>query len=318
MAILTSKNTTPATGAVAIYNLKQFLKTAGWTVQASGDGLAAYGAASDVITTGAAGAGGFGQVKAWFRIRMPGSTREFCIQAGNATTNIRVKYSVAGFTGGTPSATNAPTATDEIVIPNLAGGTDAAPTGANFIGTINKVSYWADNASPYGWGMVGWSAVSATTFGFMLEAMAPGTYNAADTDPYVFQSYPNSANFGAFASFSSSAGNTNYGWLAAPGTASSFVAIPFYSYGGTTYNIPVNAQAPVNPFNGKDDTLPTPFIRDAVVAAPGGYKGTGVYTRLLITNRANLTTLSVSTTADRIVFGGISIPWGTDGVTPIP
>jgi hypothetical protein len=58
------------------------------------------------------------------------SGQEWCIQivSLSGTNQCRVKHSPAdGFTGGTPSATEVPSAADESVI--LGGGSDAAPTG---------------------------------------------------------------------------------------------------------------------------------------------------------------------------------------------
>lgn len=69
---------------------------------------------------------------AWWVIESP-SGQSWCIQVINlaasvSTATFRVKHSRgAGFTGGTPSATQVPSAADEAVI--RGGGTDAIPTG---------------------------------------------------------------------------------------------------------------------------------------------------------------------------------------------
>ncbi len=115
------------------YDIKTELVASGWTVEASGDGLALYGASSDVITVRGDGAGGVNTL-AWVRLSNPDG-REICGQAIDGFTaafdtavRIRWKYSFAGgFTGGTPSATQVPSATDEGVF--AGSGTDAAPAG---------------------------------------------------------------------------------------------------------------------------------------------------------------------------------------------
>jgi hypothetical protein len=316
MAIVTSKNTQPTTVGIVVYNLKQFLVgSAAWTVIASGDGLAAYGAASDIITTGAVGAGGFGQVKAWIRIRMPGTTREWIIQAGTAATNLRIKYSALGFLGGAPSAVQPPTAVDEQIV--LAGGTDAAPTGTNFVGTLNRVSMWADNASPYGFGIHGWSGAGANTFAWVIEAMQAGTYAPTDVDPYINLIYANSSQFGAWGTTGLATNTVNLGWLAKGLGGAGWVGFAGYGYTDSSGVLGVTTFYAVNPCNAKDDTLPIMFGRNSVQVAPTGYKGIGQYIRSTPTSRANLSTQTVNTALDRIVFGLWTVPWGTDGVAPL-
>lgn len=119
----------------AFYDVKEALKTAGWTVASSGDGLAAFSAVGDVIVVRGDGAGGVND-RAWVRlVPHAGSTFEIILQAiagftAASITVITQRWKVsaaAGFTGGAPNATTAPSATDEFEI--YGGGTDAAPTG---------------------------------------------------------------------------------------------------------------------------------------------------------------------------------------------
>lgn len=123
----------PATGAVAMYVLLAHLEANGWVVQQDSDGTT-YSAGGTQLTSGAAGANGFGNNSAWFVVREPvasGGVREFCVQKSDAGSNakFRIKRSPAvKFTGGTPNPTRVPSATDEVVM--LGGGTDAAPTYA--------------------------------------------------------------------------------------------------------------------------------------------------------------------------------------------
>jgi hypothetical protein len=126
------------------YDLKTQLKLAGWVVKSSGDGLALYSATTDIITVRGTGAGGM-NANAWYRIQAPDGGIEIVMQfiagsasgSGTAATQ-RGKYSAAAkFTGGSPSSTQVPSATDEGVFSG--GGTDAVPTGTNFTaGTANN------------------------------------------------------------------------------------------------------------------------------------------------------------------------------------
>ena len=128
-----STNNTPVTGGAAIYIALTTLVNAGWTVKSSSDGTT-YNSSGNQITSGGTGTGGYGNAKAWFRIQAPaigGKNRELTIQTPNtATSSARIKYSPsAGFTGGSPSATQTPTASDEVLLCGSALGTDSSPTG---------------------------------------------------------------------------------------------------------------------------------------------------------------------------------------------
>lgn len=176
MAVLTNVST-PATGDDAIFEFKQLAVVAGWVVTASGNGVSAYGPTSDVITTPA----DLGTPGAWFRLKMPGAaTREFLFIRLSATTSWNILYSVAGFFGsgnGTPSATVAPTASDQRTLIN---GTLLAVDG-----TYRWLLSF-DNAAPYEcWaGGLTIGTLAAVT-AISLLAMATGSYDAADVDPYA-------------------------------------------------------------------------------------------------------------------------------------
>lgn len=176
MTILTTVST-PATGDDAIFELKQQAVVAGWVVTASGDGVSAYGPSggpgSDVITTSAE----LGTAGAWFRLKMPGATRDFLFIRLGATTSWNIRYSVAGFSGGSPSATVAPTAADQQTLIN---GTLLAADG-----TYRWLLSF-DNAAPYEcWaGGLTIGTLAATSAIFCL-AMAAGSYDVTDVDPYA-------------------------------------------------------------------------------------------------------------------------------------
>ena len=163
MAKQASVNLTPATGAVAIFDLMTFLAaTLGWVVLEASDGStyeADVPTNGNPITGGGAGAGGMANANAWFRIREPGGAgqREWTFQR-DATNNTdwRVKMSALdGFTGGTPGATQTPSnATDEQILHG--SGTDAAP--------VHAALFEADGT--YRWHLVGFDVAEDTVWPF--------------------------------------------------------------------------------------------------------------------------------------------------------
>ena len=321
MALIYSVNQLPGSGAAALYALIQHLVSAGWTVRAAGDGISAYSASNGTaVTHSGAGANGFNNYKAWYRLRMPGTDsapREIVIQRGSNATDARVKYSAgAAFSGGSPSATQCSTASNEQVL--ISGGTDALPTGTNLVGTINRVSMWADNAAPYGFGMVGWSAAGAITFGLALEPMASGSYPSEDADPYVWAVHPNAATFGNVDNAWSNTGvTTTNGWYKYGLTGAAWVGIWATRYApvaGAAFA--PNASGAANPYSGKDDELPLLWGRGPALSTPG-LKGFGQLMRLTWATRPSLSTLSVASAGakDRLVINQVSIPWS--GVDPL-
>ncbi len=169
--------TTPATGDAAMRRLKTRLVAAGWSVIASGDGRSAYGASSDVITADS-GAGSLDASGAWMRLRPGSGTRELLIIRGGASTTWTVRYSAAGFSGGSPSATTAPTAADQ---QNLISASQLLPAGGGYRWLV-----CAEDAAPWHF----WAGAIPTGGGAPrtlvgLWPMREGSYPAGDTDPYA-------------------------------------------------------------------------------------------------------------------------------------
>jgi len=106
-----------------LFNMKTALTAVGWTVPASSDGVT-YAPAGDQITSGARFGsttftpGSLSSANAWMRLRHPLGSCELCFQHSTTSgpDSWKVRYSRLGFTGGTPSATVAPTAVDEVYI----------------------------------------------------------------------------------------------------------------------------------------------------------------------------------------------------------
>lgn len=313
----------PGTGAVMLFRMKTLLKSVGWTVPSSSDGIT-FNSSGDQITTGGTGAGGFANANAWFRIKQPGANgREFTFQeAGGATTyQARIKYSGGpgtGFTGGSPSATQTPSATDEQIF--LGGGTDAAPSYSQFLDTpesnqrFNMIA--SDTAQGYVW--LWWTNVAGTNAarsGMLFDVMLPGTFPVADQDPAVIYLDTFTSNL-----FNLDLGfYTAKGWLKKNLVGAGFVGLSAMFYrsnaGGESVFPGAGGQ---NPHTGKDDLAPIPWGRGSVQAAPFGFKGISSFLLWDSVSRSYGDTLNVVTTKDYLILGAaggnwLAIPWnGTD------
>lgn len=283
-----SVNLAPSTGAVAVWNIIQTLKQAGWTQVEDADGTT-YSSSGAQVTGGASGAHGLGNNGAWVRLRDPGGTHEISIQRGTTDLVWRVKWShSARFTGGSPGATRVSSATDEQIVNGVGGGTDASPTFTTIFGTNNtyKLHVGADMVAPYDWW---WVAMDNTTGannrkGWFLN-MASGSYPSADVAPYIVDF----GGSGAGAAFSSTAikgsgyykkGLSGEAWVAfypgvymtnRPGSATQLAP--------STNGSASLAIEDGNPYDGYYGELPVPIFRDIAQTTPGwkGFCSTDTY-----------------------------------------
>lgn len=316
MAFVFNKST-PATGAVAVYELKGLLKTAGWTVLSSSDGTT-YNAAGDQITTGASGAGGMANNSAWFRIQSPvgAGGQQFIFQRGTVNTGWKIKRSrTSGFTGGSPSATQVPSATDEVTI--LGGGTDASPTFATWFG-IDGLYRWnvgADNASPYGFWAGSFPTGGGNPAAFLCVDPLFST-NPSDADQFWMHAAVSGQNGCSSSTIMSEAGTSttsrNLSQIISAAPGSSYAEFPGCSY-NIGANVVIPGGLPTNPISIKDEAFPIIIARRSALAIPG-YKGITTILRWVGISRTTGDTLTLSTTRDRIIYRDISLPW--DGSVP--
>ena len=205
MALVYSCNQdyTGQTGAKVWYDFIQFLVARGWQVVNSSDGLNATPSPT-LVTGSGSGAGGFNNVDAWIHIRMPASMSTqrgyvFHRSATGSPGNIRIYYfghasvvNVAGTTTVPPSCSSA-----NVQSQDLTGN-------INYTGTLNRISFWADNAAPFGFGIHGCDTSGNSTFHFVLEALQTGSYNVLDQEPYLNITFNNANNTNFIASSSNS------------------------------------------------------------------------------------------------------------------
>jgi hypothetical protein len=197
MAYTILPNLQPATGGEAIWRLKEALVAAGWVVAGSGTGTGGgYSAAGDVHAPGGAYAGTLDLGTAWFRLRAPVSMsprREFVFflpTAGGLTWRILYSSDGTGFTGGTPSATARPTATDEQNVFN-------APSSTNPLLPANlsyRTDIWiGDAASGFNWFFgcrqptdgFGNTNLSGYRSAIFFDVLVSASCNTADVDQAV-------------------------------------------------------------------------------------------------------------------------------------
>lgn len=298
----------------------QLLVAAGGVIKASADGIAAYSSSASVITSTtpwATGANCYGNAKAWVRVQMPdGFEYLFVAGSGGAVTLTRkVKISTTNpFTGGSPSATVAPSATGEVVI--AGGGTDAAPTYAQ----ASRTGYanWgrflgvAQTTAPYGFWCanlgVGGQTVEHITFRDPLLG-----YGAGDTDPTIYRfAMSNVAAIGSWYDMDQTSCFSKYGaaYTGTPALApgiinSSGVPTPFVPGPGGAFSA-----LGANPANGLYYTPRIRWGRDYNRGAAYGHKGLSTFFRARTWGDAKSGKMaSVDTRNDHVVVGDFLAYW---------
>lgn len=285
-----------STGVIVLFRLLTLLLAQGWTVPQSSDGTTVSN------TNRIASSAILGTTKAWFRLKHPavGSTREFVVQCITpGTSTFRLKYSVAGFTAGSPSATQVPSAADEQVL--LGAGTDAAPTGATFgapDGSCKQQIVAGQAAENYSFGLFGWTngATNDTACLWIFDAMISGITQGADADPYAH----------SVSSQVGSGGPVYKYWVKYGLSGATFVT----SSGSNMLTVPVIQ----DPYTGGDLLFPL-FLKDATF----GYKGMSTFVRQGGGTRTLCDTTTQITSRDHVAInsgtGNIWFPWG--GAVPL-
>lgn len=303
MAYAFSVNNTPATGAVAVFTLLTLLVSQGWTKTQDSDGTT-YSAAGTQVTSGAAGANGLGNNRAWFVLKQAGSSRAYCFQR-NTADNIswRVSYCADNaFTAGAPGATQIPApAAGSVEIILLGGGTPAAPTFTamfNADGGYRWHCVAGASSEKYSW--AAWAVTTASTTvasSLIFDGMRDGTFNASDTDPVVYD-VSGSASPG-FNQFTDAEGALTWLGALSAGANNRAIAARRYGFGGGT-------SIGTNPFTGNDDLSPVPWVR---TTAPGAWKGFSTLLQWPTVARTNMDTYTDASTRDKVYVSGYALPW---------
>lgn len=318
MAILTS-STTPANGTEGIFNLIDLLCTAGWTIPQWSDGSTLTTPGADLTTnpygSSSSGAGNLGNPDAWFRIRPPGSSREWMLQRNSTDRSWKVLRSKLGFTGGSPTATVLPTDVTSGV--SLIDGTlwSASP---------DRWLISAESSAPYGFTgftvVVGGGNVKTVLFD---EPLMAGTYPSADLDPVMAGCYYNNTGFDRIAfAVATFTGVVVYKRYLHGNPAATNVRINYYYFAqqGGNRVAPADgggSQMGPSPYNSSEIPVPITTGVNGSLAVNTGWSGiTNRHKWGTVGSRNNGQTLYDSTNSLYWIYcGGIWIPW--DSSTPI-
>lgn len=307
-------------GPGVIFLLKTHLKANGWTVLGSGDGLAAFSAPGDVITSANSGANGLANTRAWITLGDPGNNRSLTFWRG--TTDVLWRHSTTEsctLTGGNATTAMTSPGNDGVI---TGGGTIAAPTFATgFAATAtwrvhivsDTVAVPGSNVYPFYYvaNTAGVSAIKAT---FIFDGLVSGTYASNDTAPWMI--IQTTSLLGGTSLGGSGANAAFRSWLPGNATFQSLQVansgLQATGFGATT----VNNSFGVDPIGGLDWMVP--FL--ATYGSPLGVKGVlyGVKSGLtlrFIGNTLNLATDPYIYWCGILTDACLCLPW-IDSVVP--
>jgi len=237
---------------------------------------------------------------------------------------------------------------DEIVWEGTSSS-DEAPKGVDFFGKDQIRAHMAANDSDgYGFYMftmeIGGSSPVINSV-IMLDPMLNGSYpDTHDKQPFVW--------FGRKSGYSTALSINDMNYAGLQNAPALYFQGSFFNYATSSETFAgvglaapylrdsTNRQdpkalvgrLPSNPHTGKDDLFPAIWVKPDIsfwgnaTRGPGtysadgwpnlafGYKGISSLLKLVSTSRATLSTLSVSSSGDRIVLNNVSLPW--NGSTP--
>jgi hypothetical protein len=293
---------------------KDFMVATGWSVTASSNGTT-WGW-SDVIASTPSGS-------TWLVLKQPaavyGGQRSWLIHVNSsASYQWRIKYSYTGaFTGGSPSTTVLPTATDEVWMWGSDSPSYVQLMPSDIPSNNRRIHMVADNAAPYTCGYWGHTiAGGATDIVFFMDSFAAGTFPGADVDPYLLYFDYGSNPFGVSTFYDPSSTDYISKGIWKKGLSGEALAVTpaLMLYDSSGVVLPSNAG--MNPYEDKDDMFPVFYARRSSLSAPTGLRGQS--SLFLSTSCARNTDdmLTLNTSKDRyIVRNGITVPW--NGTEPL-
>ena len=304
----------PANGTAAIFSLLTTLCASGWIVKRWSDAtslsLDNVNLTTNPYGTSSSGAGNLGNTSAWFRVAASGGSREWLFQRGAGDATWTVSRSIAGFTGGSPSATTAGTASDATALFSAASLFSATP-GRWFISVDDADGFgWTAYAIPVGGGNV-------LTF-LSDEPLQSGTTATEDTDPYLWIGYYNVTGLGAAGAFSINAGSAMLGYKRYTTAASNQRITYSVVYDGGSTLAPASntsaGQLGQTPVGGREVPWQIPVSRPAAASTSSGWAG--------VPSRHRWSTVGGRANGDKLVSGadnwlyaaGLWVKW--DSSTP--
>lgn len=309
-------NQAPASGGAALYNLKEMLKGAGWTVNGYSDGTTYLNnsAGVDGITTGSSGAGGFNNGSAWIRLTAPGGY-EIVLQRGSGDEkNVYIKYSPSvGFsTGGNASTT--PTSTDQVnVYSSSNSGSQLFGTGSTYY-----MQGGADDANGNGFWVACYNFSQQVHTAIVMEPLTQTDSNdvTAGYQNIFYVAYSISPSVFSIGDYFYGMSTTYVSTIKSYMDNSWVTIIANYYCDADASAKSFPSYSGSNPFSLNDDRVPIVYTRPTVdyngtlQPLPHGYKGVSRFMTWEGVLRSCADTKSSKT---RIVFGEVSLPW--DGTT---
>lgn len=270
MALQFSRNNS-GDGDAILFALKEHLvNNGGWTVESSSN-ASVYNASGDEWTT----VGDVDNNNSWTRLSKNG--RELCIQRGGTARTWQGKYSrSAGFTGGSPSTTVMPTATDEEFFSGTGPGAAFDVNWFNAGALVYHIMV-DDDPSNNEFYLAAYQSGFGLQSLFGMDQMISGTAEG-DPDPYcIMWGYdtgtvlkdplPQSSNL-ALANT-----GTWRGFYAAGLGGENWVAWRAYEYSDQSTGTGAPRLFGDNPFTTKKQTLPVVIGRDSGDGGSSGIKG---------------------------------------------
>lgn len=307
-------NATATNTTDAIFQLKQFLVSVGWTITESSDGTT-YSSSGDIITSSSSGANGFNNNYAWFTIQQPSSLRALQFQRGFGDVYFRIKYSAVGFHTGTPSAilvSSAPTLDNNAI---FGLGSDHFPGFYPLSNSINVLQMAADSSAPYGFYFITY-ALGIPNVGNAIILDPVINAPIQDTDQYVVY-IDNSIYTLKYRNFSNPK-RCGFAYYKRGLPEQAFAKVPanYFSYLYNGVNIAAPFDLPTNPINSNDDLFPIFYILStAYTTVSIQYKGVSSLMKWCGTSRTNASLIQLSSPGDRIIFGNVNLPW--NNTTPV-
>lgn len=307
----------PANGTAAIFTLITELCAAGWLVKAWSDATTYTGGVSlsaNPYGSASSGAGNLGNTSAWCRIAAPDGSREWLFFRGSADQTWTISRSKAGFTGGTPNATTAGTATDATALFSAA---QAFPT------TTWRMFISCDGASPYGFTCYGITLGGGNVLHFLIdEPLMSGTTDTSDTDPYLWWGYYHSTGLAAGSGDIRTKMATPYKRFTGAGSNQTVtlgvITDETTGLGAATSVAPARStttQVGLTPNNLTEVPLRIPVFRGGASSSTTGWIGLTNRLRWSTAGgRLNGQTLAQGTSAYWIFMAGAWVPW--DSSTP--
>lgn len=293
-------------GAEVMFNLKELLKLAGWTVLSSSDGTT-FNGSGDEITVPGSGSGGMANNSAWYRITDPAALRELVVQRGTANRSWEVWISsLDKFVAASGDATNIPQAADEQQIVGTAGAPDTT-----FFDVDNTYGHHlrAQDASPYEWFGFCTDAVGFVDVGMMFDPLEEA--ESGDTDPiaYFFNGDVSTSPW-VLARFGS-VSTSPQGWYKMNSASEAFVRIlPATLDGASGQLFPGNAG--LTPLASEHPTARILFARETAQATQIGIKGYSTLARWKGNSSLNGQANTVGPSAgviDGVCLGDCILPW---------